>query len=248
MSDQVGPPRTLRRARSEDVSDDEDESATTPADDDGDTEASSGGGNGLSALPSGWTEGQKVMDSTAPYAQPFQPEQAITIIKFLEDKPYANYRRHWIDRMTPQGPKKRPYTCLESVGKECPLCGIGDRPQAVSAFNVAVVGDDGATLLKSWDVGARIFNVLKAYNNDAKVGPLTKRFYAVNKTGGGKGQGGNVQTNISPVSATALREDYDIDPPSQEALDKLKLYDSSIVEIPKRSDLDQIAEEIANYE
>lgn len=192
----------------------------------------------------GWTAGQKVMDSSSDYAQILKLEGNIQVIKFLEDQPYANYRRHWVDRMTQKGPSKRAYVCLETVGKACPLCSIGDRPQAVSAFNVALLGDDGQVLLKTWDVGARLFNVLKAYSNDPKVGPLSKGYFAVNKTG----QRQNVQYNVIPVRETTLAEEYDITPPSAAALAGAGRYDASILQIPKRSELEEIAQELSDYD
>jgi hypothetical protein len=166
------------------------------------------------------------------------------IIKFIEDQPYANYRRHWVDRMTAKGPQKRAYTCLETVGKTCPLCSIGDRPQAVSAFNVMLVGDDSQVMLKTWDVGARLFNVLKAYANDPKIGPLSKGYFAVSKTGAKQ----NTQMNVIPVRENALSEDYDITPPTAAEFKAAGKYDASIIQIPKKTDLEEIAQEISEYD
>lgn len=195
-------------------------------------------------IHSGWTAGQKVMDSSSDYAQILKLENNIQIIKFVEDQPYANYRRHWVDRMTAKGPQKRAYTCLETVGKNCPLCAIGDRPQAVSAFNVVVVGDDGQVMLKTWDVGARVFNVLKAYANDPKIGPLSKGYFAVNKTGVKQ----NTQINVIPVRESALSDDYEITPPTEAEIRAAGRYDSSIIQIPKLSDLSEVAQEISDYD
>src|SRR4249920_3583958 len=75
----------------------------------------------------GWGASQEVIDSTSSYAQTFKPSKDTQIIRFLEGKPYAAFRRHWIDRV---GIGKRAYTCYKSVGKECPLCMIGDKPGA----------------------------------------------------------------------------------------------------------------------
>lgn len=195
-------------------------------------------------IHSGWTAGQKVMDSASGFAQILKLDSSIQIIKFLEDQPYANYRRHWVDRMGPQGPTKRAYTCLETVGKTCPMCGIGDRPQAVSAFNVALIGDDGQVLLKTWDVGAKLFNVLLAYSRDPKIGPLSKGFFAVNRTGAKQ----NTQYNVIPVRESSLRDDYEIDPPSPADLAAAGRYDASIIPIPKKTDLEEIAQEISDYD
>ena len=102
----------------------------------------------------GMSAGRQVMDSTSSFAQAFKFTDQIQIIKFLEDEPYANYTRHWIERQTPTGRSPRSYNCLRNWGKHCPLCEeAGDRPQAVSAFNVALIGDDGVALLKTLDAG-----------------------------------------------------------------------------------------------
>ena len=199
----------------------------------------------ISEIKGGWTEGDKQMASTSSYAQSLKLEDKSQVIKFLEDTPYANFRRHWVERTTKdQGRSLRAYGCPKTVGKECPLCEAGDRPQAVAAFNVVIVGDDDNLILKSWDVGPRLFGVLKGYANDPKIGPLTKGFFIASKTG----KRGTVQHNVAPVSRTALEEDYDISPPTKEALDKAARdkYTPAIVEIAKTKDLRELAEEMAD--
>jgi hypothetical protein len=189
----------------------------------------------------GWSAGQQQMDATADYAQAFKPEPTVQLIKFLEDVPYANYRRHWIDRNTAQGVKKRPYSCPQTVGKNCPICAVGDKAQAVSAFNVALLGDDGVPMLKSWDVGIKLFKVLQGYHSDPKIGPLTKGYFAVSKP-----TGSNAQTNVIPVKPASLQEDYDIAPPSPAALAAMEVYDADIVQWAKMSELEEVAQELAS--
>ena len=127
------------------------------------------------SIHGGWTDGQKQMDSASPFAQALKLEEKGQVIKFLDDTPYANFRRHWVDRTNPGAPPtRRAYVCPQTVNKDCPLCDLGDRAQAVSAFNVVVLGDDDQILHKTWDCGARLFQVLKAYANDPKIGPLTE--------------------------------------------------------------------------
>ena len=200
-----------------------------------------------SQIRGGWTEATKQAESASEYAQALRLESNLQIIKFLEDAPYASYKRHWIDRNGPSGPTKRAYVCYKTVDRSCPLCNVGDKPQAVSAFNVALVGDDGQMLLKSWDVGVKLLNVIRGFNADPKIGPLTKGFFAVSKTGAGSGamRGGTTQTNVIPVKASALLEDYGINVPDQDALDAIDTYDSSIIKLPKMSDMEEIAEELA---
>ena len=231
VAKRVAPP--TRDLDERDIDDDDDETPAPAA-----TNGDAGPTPRDKKLPKGWTGGQKTMDSTSSYAQSFQPDENITVIKFLEDSPYASFRRHWVRSTNEQGQvKNRAYTCPMSFDDPCPLCEAGDKPQAVSAFNIAIVGDDSEVIRKSWDVGVRIFNVLKGYANDPKVAPLTKGFFLVNKTG--KRQ--NVQYNVSPVRATSLREDYDIDPPEQDVFDVQPRYDESIIQVEKRSRLKEIA-------
>ena len=199
--------------------------------------------NGDSDIKGGWLDGQRQMDSTSSYAQSLKLEEKAVILKFLDDTPYANFRRHWVERSTKDGKTLRAYGCPKTVNKQCPLCEVGDRAQAVSAFNVAILGEnEDEVLLKSWDVGPRLFAVLKGYANDPKIGPLTKGFFIASKTG----KRGTVQHNVAPVSRSALEEDYDISPPSKEALDKLEKYTPKIVEIAKQKDLRELAEEMSD--
>lgn len=201
-------------------------------------------------IHSGWTAGQQIMDASASWAQPLKLDGNVQIIKFLDDQPYANYRRHWVERITPTGKSNRPYTCLETVGRDCPLCNIADRPQAVSAFNVVIVGDDGQVLLKTWDVGAKLFEVLKQYSKDPLVGPLTKGYFAVNQTGAGRGgrRGGTTQTNVNTIKPGRLEEDYGITEPTPDLIKRAGRYDPSIIQIPKRSELEEVAAEIADLD
>lgn len=248
--EETAPPRRARRVAEDDPEPEPDEAPEPeedPADDD-EAETDEPRKAAKATIPpirGGWTEGQKTMDAASDFAQVFQPEQHVQVIAFLEDQPYANYRRHWVDRIGPKGAYKRPYVCLETVNKACPLCDIGDKPQAVSAFNVAILGDDGQSLLKTWDVGAKLFNVLKGYATDPKVGPLTKGYFAVSKTGK-SGRGGSISYNVIPVRARDLTEDYDIPAPDEAEIKAMDVYDTSILQIPKRSELEEIAEEMAD--
>lgn len=194
-------------------------------------------------LRGGWGASQETIDSTSSYAQPFKPETNSQIIKILEERPYVSFRRHWIDRV---GMGKRAYTCLMSVGKSCPLCDIGDKPGAVTSFNIAVIADDGEAMVKSWDCGVKITKTLQGYAQDPKIGPLNRRplYFAVSKSAGDKKQ--QVQTNVNPVRERDLVEDWHTPPLSDEALEKLiaRAYKPEIVELPTTKELEEIAAEM----
>ena len=221
-----------------------DEPVTTnghPDDDDEPTPRPAMKGSPASRIRRGFTEGQKQMDSTSSFAQTFKPDEKSQVIKFLEKDPYASFRRHWIESRNDSGQTiNRPYTCPLSFDDPCPLCEVGDRPQAVSSFNVALIGDDGQALLRSWDVGARLFNVLKSYANDPKIGPLTKNFFLVSKTG----KKNSTQYNVAPVRPASLQEDYDIAVPEQALIDSLKPYTAEIIEVQPIKKLRELAAEL----
>ena len=226
-----------------------------PVDEDDDTSA-----NGDDDAPSmkaaapvlrvkrGNAEAQRQMDSTSSYAQAFKPDDKGGIIKFLEDEAYASFKRHWINRSTKDGQTTRAYTCMRSfVGEngkplDCPLCEIGDKPQAVAAYNIAICAEDGTLAVKSWDMGAKVFNLAKAYADNPRIGPLTKNFYFVSKTGSRQ----QVQYNMIPVKATALEEDYDVPVPSEAALSALDLYTEDIVQVTPKKELRELAEELVD--
>jgi hypothetical protein len=201
----------------------------------------------LMQLRGGWSAGKQQAEATSEYAQAFKPEVKSQIIKFLEDAPYVNFRRHWIERNGLAGVVKRPYVCPQSVGKTCPICNLGDKPQAVSSFNVALIGDDGVPTLKTWDLGVKLFNVLAGYAEDPKVGPLTRGYFAVSVSSGGAGsrKGGTTQTNVNPVKPSQLDE-WGTIPPNPKELEALGLYDASIIKLPKPGELEEIAEEMAS--
>lgn len=225
------------------VEDDEDEAVPAPR-----RMKAAASASGL-RVKGGLAEAKRQMESSGDWAQSFKPDESGVIVKFLEDENYAGYKRHWIKRAGEGGKTtNRPYTCMRSFTgengkpKECPICEIGDRPQAVSCFNIAVLTEDGTISLKSWDMGAKVFNLAMSYADNAKVGPLSRGFFWVTRTG--KDQ--QTQYNMAPVKASALAEDYDVPVPPEEALKAIDLYTPDIVQITPMKELREIAEELAD--
>lgn len=200
---------------------------------------------GHDKLKAGWGASRRVIESTTQWAQTFRPDEKSQVIRFMQDIPYVAIRRHWVETTSFDDKGKptksnRPYTCLETIDEKCPLCEIGDRPQAVSCFNIVLLDANGDIARKSWDVGSRLFNVLDGYANDPKIGPLTRGFFLVSKTG----QKSSTQYNVSPIKASALEEDYDIAVPSDADLRDVQLYDTSIIEIPPAKKLRELADSL----
>jgi len=217
--------------------------ASSMSNGDGFAGPSTGDDEGGDDIRGGWGASQETIDSTSSYAQTFRPSKDTQVIRFLEGKPYASFRRHWIDRV---GIGKRAYTCYKSVGKECPICMV-DKPGAVTAFNVALCSDDGEVVLKSWECGVKITQQLKTYANDPKIGPLDRPglYFAVSKSEATQRQ--QVTTMVNPVRERDLLEDWATPPPSAAALAKAleNASTADIVDIPPRATMDEVAGEFA---
>lgn len=191
----------------------------------------------------GFSAARQVADSTSSFAQAFKLTEQIQVIKFLEDEPYASYTRHWIERSSPTGRSLRSFNCYKNFGHpNCPLCEVGDKAQAVTAFNIALIGDDGVPLLKSFDCGPKLLGIVENYARDPKVAPLTKGYFLASRSG----KKGTVNYQLVPIKAHSLSDDYDIDAPSAEEMAKLGLYDADIITMPKLKDLESVAAEIAD--
>jgi hypothetical protein len=192
----------------------------------------------------GWGASQETIDSTSSYAQAFRPGKDTQIIRFMEGKPYAAFRRHWIDR---PGIGKRAYTCFKSIGKECPVCKAGDKPGAVTAFNIALLSDDGEAVIKSWECGVKITQQLKTYANDPKIGPLDRPglYFAVSKSEATTRQ--QVTTMVNPVRERDLLEDWATPPIDPAQIPKLMetMYTADIVDIPGAQVMEEVAAEFA---
>jgi hypothetical protein len=186
----------------------------------------------------GWAAADEVKSADSKFATRLKVESNEKIIvKFLEDEPYTSYKQHWIER---QGQKS--FTCTANLhAKGCPLCDAGDRPSSRFCFNVALLSENDEPVIRSYEVGPRVIDSLQIFHTDSKMGPLTKHYWAISKTG----KGGSTQTNHQMVKASDLEEDYSIDPLTDTQLAKLtkQCYDSSIVAIPSYQTLQGIASE-----
>lgn len=185
----------------------------------------------------GWGNAEEVKTSDSPFAQTLKIGSEPQVVKFLEDDPYTSYHQHWIER---QG--QRSFVCIAKIDpKGCPLCDAGDRASAKFAFNVALMSEDNDPVLKSYEVGVRIIDSLKNFHLDPRQGPLPKNYWAISRTG----TKGSSQTNHQMIRERDLREEWEMDPITEDQFGTLKknAYTESIVTIPTRKTLMGIASE-----
>lgn len=218
-----------RRGRDDDDDDDEDKEAAKA-----EREARRG-----KSVRSGWSGYKQTKAEAGDFPENFSPDAEASLVAFLEDEPFADYRQHWIER-----PGKKSWTCGND---DCPICDVGDRPQVKVAFNVAVLVGE-AWENKVWTVGSRVAGVLENYASDKKTGPLSTHdpmiYWDIRKTG----KAGKSQTSVNPVKERDLGEDWGVDPLSEEDLAAMRegMWDASAVQVHTRKQLKEIADELAD--
>ena len=241
-------PRTLRRstttkpAEQEAVADVEESSAParssrrrTAADEKPATEED----EATPKFTSGWDGYEKARTESSDYAPEFNKviDNEDRLFRFVDESPFAVYRQHWIERSG-----KRSFTCLD---KGCPLCDdAGDRPSTKVAFNVIDLEEDEPTV-KVWTVSQKVADIVKKHAQDKKTAPINRAdlYWAVSKTGK---KGGAIQTNLQPIKARDLQDDWDMAPLTEAELNDLdeQAYGPDSIDKQSRKTLEEIADEL----
>ena len=188
---------------------------------------------------SGWgSTDRSSSTSSDDFAKRLKVTEDIQIIKFLEDAPYARYRQHWVERKGQMS-----FTCIGDVesGTTCPLCEAGNRPSWRFNFNVILLTPGEEPVLRSYEVGARVIDQLKNFNDHPAMGPLYKHYWTVSRSG----KGATTATNHQMVREGDL-PDWGIDPLSKETLNHFSgtAYTDEIIRTPSRKTLAEVALEI----
>lgn len=234
-----------RRARDDDDDDDRPRRSRRRDDDDRDRrprgrsdrgERGSRGGATRSSVGKGW-HGYEGLPSGGDWVKTWAIPKKPTLIKILDEEPFSTYAEHWLDEQK----GKKSFVCL---GEDCPLCDdLGDRPSGYALFNILDLTDPDHPKVEVWKTGKRVAGILRNYAEDKKTSPLNREdlYWSIFKSGE---KGGNVQTNLNPVKARDLLEDWDCDPFTDEELDEFeeKLHtEEEIITVSPRKDLRAIA-------
>jgi hypothetical protein len=202
LRSKAAPVRSSRRAVAED------------ADDEVDTGISNAGWGAYKrtkeSLPSKYGKRYKI------------PEDGEHLIKFLEGGPFVSFGQHWCEWLG--NGKRLSYRCIADQGKNCPICEIGQSPSARVQFNILDL-DSGEPVLYFLEVGITVADTINKYAQDKKVGPLDREdlYFAVQMTGGKNKK----TTQIRPVKARDVQEDFDFEPLSAE---ELAAFDSKLLD------------------
>jgi hypothetical protein len=195
---------------------------------------------GLRVVKAGWGSSERTSGESGEYAKRLKVTNEIQIIKFLDDAPYARYRQHWVERKGQMS-----FTCIADyeAGVTCPLCEAGNRPSWRFNFNVVLLTQGEEPVLRSYEVGARVIDQLKNFNDHPAMGPLYKHYWTVSRSG----KGATTSTNHQMVRESDLA-DWGLAPLTKDALNTFSenAYTDDIIRIPSRSTLAGIAMEIAD--
>lgn len=189
-------------------------------------------------VKSGWGSADRTSAGSDEFAKRLKVTEEIQIIKFLDDAPYARYRQHWVERKGQMS-----FTCIADLeaGISCPLCEAGNRPSWRFNFNVILMTPGEEPVLRSYEVGARVIDQLKNFNDHPAMGPLPKHYWTVSRSG----KGATTSTNHQMVREADLN-DWGLAPLSKEVLAHFSgvAYTDEIIRTPNRKQLAEIALEI----
>ena len=185
----------------------------------------------------GWDAAEALLKvETTEFPTDFRFSDEPQLVKFLQDRPFATYEQHWIER--PKG--KKSFVC---IGDGCPLCEIlGDKPRGKFAFNVLVLTGDvqGVQVLTAPPSLAR---QIKKAHDDERKGPLDREFWEISRMGTGP----TTQYTLNFVRGRDLAEEWKL---SQDTVNELvanavSFTADEVVRETPRSELLEIARSIA---
>ena len=185
----------------------------------------------------GWGAAEALLNvETTEFPTDFKFSEEPQLVKFLQDRPFATYEQHWIER--PKG--KKSFVCL---GDGCPLCEIlGDKPRGKFAFNVLVLSGE-ETKVQVLTAPPSLARQIKKAHDDERKGPIDKEFWEISRLGTGP----QTQYTLNYVRGRDLAEEWKL---SQETVTELvanaePFTASEVVRETPRSELLEIARSLA---
>jgi hypothetical protein len=185
----------------------------------------------------GWDAAEALLKvETTEFPTDFRFSDEPQLVKFLQDRPFATYEQHWIER--PKG--KKSFVC---IGDGCPLCEIlGDKPRGKFAFNVLVLTGEvqGVQVLTAPPSLAR---QIKKAHDDERKGPLDREFWEISRMGTGP----TTQYTLNFVRGRDLAEEWKLSLDDvKELVAKAEAFSADdVVRETPRSELLEIARSIA---
>jgi len=211
------------RAKEEfDVDDDDDTGGEDEAEETEAPRRRGGGGSMAAKGGAGW-DAFKGLGSSKGAGRPDRLKLELdgppVLVKFLDDEPFAVYQRHWVQEM-PKG-KKKSFVAPDNDADN-PLLAVGHEPETRVCFNVAVVwteSGEGVGKVLVLDAPAGLAATLRDLNDHERKGPLSKEYFEIAMF---RQNNGFTAYSVDFVKGRDLREEFEIDPLSDDDLDALE--------------------------
>ena len=184
----------------------------------------------------GWDAAEALLKvETSEFPTDFRFSEEPQLVKFLQDRPFATYEQHWIER--PKG--KKSFVC---IGEACPLCDVlGDKPRGKFAFNVLVLSGEsqGVQIMTAPPSLAR---QIKKAHDDERKGPLSKEFWEVSRLGSGP----TTQYTLNFVRGRDLTEEWKLSTDAvQELVAAAVPFTAEVIRETPRSEMLEVARSVA---
>jgi len=185
----------------------------------------------------GWEAAEALLTTeTTEFPTDFKFSEEPQLVKFLQDRPFATYEQHWIER--PKG--KKSFVCM---GEGCPLCEmLGDKPRGKFAFNVLVLSGE-ETKVQVLTAPPSLARQIKKAHDDERKGPIDKEFWEISRLGTGP----QTQYTLNYVRGRDLAEEWKLNQEEVTALvaDAEPFTADQVVRETPRSELLEIARALA---
>ena len=185
----------------------------------------------------GWDAAEALLKvETTEFPTDFKFSEEPQLVKFLQDRPFATYEQHWIER--PKG--KKSFVC---IGEGCPLCEIlGDKPRGKFAFNVLVLSGENQ-IVQVLTAPPSLARQIKKAHDDERKGPLDREFWEISRMGTGP----TTQYTLNFVRGRDLAEEWKLSPDNvKELVANAEPFSAEdVVRETPRSELLEIARSIA---
>ena len=185
----------------------------------------------------GWDAAEALLKvENTEFPTDFRFSEEPQLVKFLQDRPFATYEQHWIER--PKG--KKSFVC---IGDGCPLCEIlGDKPRGKFAFNVLVLSGE-TTGVQVLTAPPSLARQIKKAHDDERKGPLDKEFWEISRLGTGP----TTQYTLNFVRGRDLAEEWklNLENVTELVATAVPFTADDVVRETPRSELLEIARSIA---
>lgn len=188
---------------------------------------------GVLPISTGWDAAKENRNrSDSKYPDRLKLNETPVLVKFLTSEPIT-WKQHFIKSLN------KPFVCLKTDPRGCPLCNIGDIPKARYMLSVADLSGDEA-VLKKLEFGPKLLDDLNAIHESPR-GPLDRYCMRMSQ----RGTGFEINYMVDVVKDRDLQEEEGILPSDvMDAIDGMEALGAEAIYVSSYEDLAEIAESL----